>query len=564
MSYLVLARKWRPKNFKQVLGQAHIVRALENSLKHDTVGHSFLFTGTRGVGKTSLARILAKAVNCQSQDLQLRPCLQCPSCDGVESNNNLDVIEIDAASNNGVDQIRDLIDNAQYLAVGGGRKVYIVDEVHMLSMSAFNALLKILEEPPPHVLFILATTEVEKVPATIQSRCQRFDFKEFTTAQIEQNLRQICEKEGIKIVSDAALLDLCELSRGSARDSLSLLEQILSLSEEKIISDDTVAQGAGVPGRKHIEIIYHALLNGQVKTLREEYQKCLEKTFHLKYLANAILAQAFEAAQSRVLEKNHKKILNDFETAELIWIYEELDRGFVAQLNSLNPERSLLLLLIKVAMRRQILSPAQNKKEREDFAPTASAVVPGSAVVSAPVVESAPMQEAPIEMPVEVSVVLSQPQEVVAPLVPSRSWDGFLASLLQSAPVTAANLEQGNLLGEIKFEENRLQIVVAFSQESQIFFDYLSTPTIKAKVDEKVRDYFQQESENLDLRFVLLEEATRQETKFLSKADEFKNQKLMADQKQRDGILNHPLVIGAEKVFNTKVDKVVLNNEENV
>ena len=228
MSYQVIARKWRPQSFNEVVGQNHITQTLTNALRNNRLHHALLLTGPRGTGKTSSARILAKSIRCPNA-IDFVPCDQCDSCLEIAQSRSADVIELDGASNNGVDAIRDLRDSVSYMPSSGKYKVYIIDEVHMLSTSAFNALLKTLEEPPPHVVFILATTEVQKIPQTILSRCQRYDFRRITIKQITEQLRKICEGEKIQ-AEDEALWMIARQGDGSMRDSLSLLDQVITFA----------------------------------------------------------------------------------------------------------------------------------------------------------------------------------------------------------------------------------------------------------------------------------------------------------------------------------------------
>jgi len=221
--YQALYRKWRPRTFDDVVGQSHITDTLKQQVASNRLSHAYLFTGTRGTGKTSCAKILSRAVNCQNPQ-NGNPCNQCPACLGIENGSILDVLELDAASNNGVDQVRALRDEAVYTPAAVRKRVYIVDEVHMLSTPAFNALLKILEEPPSHLLFILATTELHKVPATIKSRCQQYSFKRILPGQISQRLSYIAQQEGIDLTANGAAL-LARLADGGLRDALSLLDQ---------------------------------------------------------------------------------------------------------------------------------------------------------------------------------------------------------------------------------------------------------------------------------------------------------------------------------------------------
>ncbi len=236
MKYQVIARKFRPQVFEDVVGQKPIVQTLQNAIQMERVGHAYLFSGPRGVGKTTTARILAKGLNCEKGPT-ITPCNQCPSCQEIASGKSIDVFEIDAASNTGVDNIRELRESAKYAAARSRYKIFIIDEVHMLSTSAFNALLKILEEPPPHVVFIMATTERHKVPATILSRCQQFIFRTISPAEIQAHLRQIAEREGVQI-DDRALSYIVKASEGSMRDAQSLLDQIISFSGQQVVDED--------------------------------------------------------------------------------------------------------------------------------------------------------------------------------------------------------------------------------------------------------------------------------------------------------------------------------------
>src|SRR6185312_8025256 len=266
MSYTVLARRYRSGNFGQLIGQEHVAQTLKKAIDSGRIAHAYLFCGTRGVGKTSMARILAKALNChKSEGPTTEPCGKCDLCVAIARGDDIDVIEIDAASNTGVDNIREVIENAQYRPARSRFKVYIIDEVHMLSKSAFNALLKTLEEPPGHVKFILATTEPEKVLATILSRCQRYDFRNIPTREIAQHLASICKQEGIEAEDDALLL-VAKAGAGSMRDSLSLLDRVLSVGE-KHLTLDMVEQLLGLPKAQLLFDLADAIGRGDVKAV---------------------------------------------------------------------------------------------------------------------------------------------------------------------------------------------------------------------------------------------------------------------------------------------------------
>ncbi len=238
MSYLVLARRWRPSRFEELIGQPHVAKTLLNSIRKGRIAHAYLFTGPRGVGKTSAARLVARALNCLAPE-NGEPCGKCQSCTSITQGRFIDSIEIDAASNTSVDDIRKLREGIRYAPIEGKVKIYVIDEVHMLSTSAFNALLKTLEEPPEHAYFCLATTEPQKVPATIISRCQRFDFRRVSSAELRDHLQRICESDKIEYDLDA--LDIiARRADGSVRDSLSLLDQVIAFADGKALKDDTI------------------------------------------------------------------------------------------------------------------------------------------------------------------------------------------------------------------------------------------------------------------------------------------------------------------------------------
>lgn len=263
--YQALYRKWRPRTFDEVVGQEHITDTLKRQVSADRLSHAYLFTGTRGTGKTTCAKILSRAVNCE-HPVNGSPCNQCPACLGIENGSILDVLELDAASNNGVDQVRALRDEAVYTPAAVKKRVYIVDEVHMLSTAAFNALLKILEEPPAHLMFILATTELHKVPATIKSRCQQFSFKRLLPTEISARLNYVCAQEGIALSTDASAL-LSRLADGGMRDALSLLDQCAGYSD--VVDVPQVLDALGLAGNVETARLMESIAKGDTAAALE-------------------------------------------------------------------------------------------------------------------------------------------------------------------------------------------------------------------------------------------------------------------------------------------------------
>lgn len=266
MSYVVIARRWRPQLFNEIIGQEHVSKTLSNAISNNRIAHSFIFTGPRGVGKTTCARILAKALNCETGPTPT-PCNECASCTGITKGSSMDVLEIDGASNRGIDEIRNLRENIRYTPTLGKYRIYIIDEVHMLTKEAFNALLKTLEEPPEHVIFIFATTEIHKVPATILSRCQRFDFRRIPLRTIMSHLKMICEGDKIEI-EEEALLQIAKKADGSMRDGQSILDQLISYSGNKVTFEN-VAQALGIIHQDIYFRIAKHVLDEQIKELVE-------------------------------------------------------------------------------------------------------------------------------------------------------------------------------------------------------------------------------------------------------------------------------------------------------
>lgn len=296
--YQALYRKYRPKNFDEVVGQEHITATLKQEIASGRIGHAYLFTGSRGTGKTSCSKIIAKAVNCPNQH-DGNPCGVCEICKGIDDGSVLDVTEIDAASNNGVDNIRQLREEANFTPAQVSYRVYIIDETHMLSVGAFNALLKIMEEPPEHVIFILATTEVHKIPATILSRCQRFDFRRISPAVIAARVRWVCEQEGIQIEPQAADL-IASLAEGGMRDALSLLdvcrsnarsgEQDSSASRAEKITLEHVRQSAGLAVSDSLFAVADAVLRRDVPAVLQEIDRMFENSIDFEKMCVQLIA----------------------------------------------------------------------------------------------------------------------------------------------------------------------------------------------------------------------------------------------------------------------------------
>jgi DNA polymerase-3 subunit gamma/tau len=374
-SYLVLARKWRPQVFEEVVGQRHITQTLQNAISQKRVAHAFLFTGARGVGKTSTARILAKALNCDTGP-QINPCNHCASCQEITNGSSMDVIEIDGASNRGIDEIRELRENVRYTPAKGHYKIYIIDEVHMLTKEAFNALLKTLEEPPPHIVFILATTEPHKIPATILSRCQRYDFKRIPLREIRESLKRIVGQEEIQI-SQRGLISIAQESEGSLRDAQSLLDQVIAYGG-KNIRDEDIAEVLGLIDRKILNDTVEAIADKDVARCME----IIEHVYHfgydlqhfcrelLQYLRNLILIKVSQHPEGLIeLPEEElelfKRQAEKFQFDQLNHLFSLLLKGEQEVAQSTFPRTMLEMTLIRMATLRPILPIDEMMKKLE-------------------------------------------------------------------------------------------------------------------------------------------------------------------------------------------------------
>jgi DNA polymerase III subunit gamma/tau len=301
MPYEVFARKWRPQLLEEVIGQEHITQTLRNALIHNRLAHAYLFTGARGVGKTSVARILAKALNCPNVH-EGDPCNKCPSCTEITNGSSMDVQEIDGASNRGIEEIRNIRENIKYMSSHGAYRIYIIDEVHMLTLPAFNALLKTLEEPPEHAKFIFATTEPHKIPVTILSRCQRFDFKRIPLLMIEQQIKKITTKEGIDI-SDTGISVIAREAEGSMRDAESLLDQVISFTGSTV-EDRQIIEVLGVMDRDLIYRISQAIINGDGKSCLDIIDEIYNYGYEIKQFYREIMSQFRNLIVSLISKEN--------------------------------------------------------------------------------------------------------------------------------------------------------------------------------------------------------------------------------------------------------------------
>ena len=444
--YRALYRKWRPSRFEDVVGQQAIVTALKNQVATSRIGHAYLFTGTRGTGKTTCAKIFAKAVNCPHQEGG-DPCCQCDICRGIENGSILDVVEIDAASNNGVDNIRDIRDETAYIPSECTYKVYIIDEVHMLSMAAFNALLKIMEEPPSHVIFILATTEIHKVPATILSRCQRYDFGRIQPQDIAARLLYIAGEEQIGLAPEAADL-IARLADGALRDALSILDTCVGVSTQ--VDAELVRRMSGVTDRGYLFEISAGVHNrdsagvlAQVAALRQRSvdmkRLCEELINHYRNLMLAALpgGGALLTGVPPEEESRYMQMAGEIPQAESIRAIQALGSAMERMSRGTDQRIELELALFSLT---EPVAPAAQPAAATPFvsapvAPTSSTWAPKAPEPAQPAAQQPPQQPEPSAAPAPVQEEDLPPWEVDEPLSPKTLPEKEIPTPAPAAPV---------------------------------------------------------------------------------------------------------------------------------
>lgn len=500
MSYIVLARKWRPMTFDDVIGQEHITRTLVNALQQERIAHAFIFSGPRGVGKTTTARLLAKAVNCLNQPAT-NPCNKCENCLSVTAGRDLDVIEIDGASNRGIDEIRNLRENIRFSPATATHKVYIIDEVHMLSKEAFNALLKTLEEPPSHAIFIFATTEIHKVPITILSRCQRFDFKRIPSRQIADQLQRIAENEKIDIDRESLLL-IARKADGGMRDATSILDQLVSYSQGTI-NLQQVQESLGIIGEELYFQFSNLLLDGDNARVIEFAGEVFHQGYDLlnfvqgleEHLRNVLLTIATGSADqletADLYREQYAALAPQFKDKDLLHYLDLLTRAEETLKYSPNPMLYFELLLLKLANKPKVMDIQallkllqSSQKKKTDLSSEASVEITGDAVpvrpavakpevvISQPIKSPAPEAEKPpavtatVKLPkltfnnenVSTSAIQPTPgaQDIAAVNIDfatlTQGWQAFLSQLRRERAMLATSLQEAipyQLTGDI-------------------------------------------------------------------------------------------------------------------
>ena len=547
MSYLVLARKYRPQTFAEVIQQDHITRTLTNAISAGRMVHAVLFSGPRGTGKTTVARILAKAMNCEKGPTPV-PCNSCRSCREITAGSAVDVYEIDGASNNSVDQIRDLRENLRYMPAHSQYKIYIIDEVHMLSIAAFNALLKTLEEPPAHVMFIFATTEPQKIPVTILSRCQRHDFRRISIESMTQHMEMISSKEGIQMPSESVWLVAREAG-GSMRDALSLLDQVMACCDAAVTHEQAL-EVLGIMDRKIMFDISEAVFRQDVPALLEIIDDTYDKGHDMKRL----YAELVEHARNMLIVKMGRNVdklvdlpaheldrikdqIKDIPVVFLNQVFDLLFREEVAVKLSTQPKLALEMVMIKLfqakpalpieelilkldALQKTVQSAPSQKSERSDESP-----------VTPPLKKNRPAASGGPAIAEQTKPFGSGSEAADKDL--ASTWEKIIDIISEASPALATNLAHSTLK---TLTDGALEIEVNGNGFNINMIKRKKNMAILYKV---VRDYFGKEKK-ITVTGRLIASSQTHEKKDM-------------ENRQKQEALNHPLVADAIEIFNGKL-----------
>jgi DNA polymerase-3 subunit gamma/tau len=566
MAYLVLARKWRPQNFTDLIGQEHVSQTLANAIRSGRIHHAFLFTGARGVGKTSAARILAKALNCD-EGLSDQPCGTCSSCTEITAGQGLDVIEIDGASNTGVDDVRELRENIRYLPNRSRFKIFIIDEVHMLSTNAFNALLKTLEEPPEHAKFIFATTEPHKIPITILSRCQRFDFRKIPLARVASRMREISDAEQLTI-SDRSLSLVARQGEGSMRDALSTLDQVIAFSGEQV-DDEAVQTLLGMVDRRLLLDTVEAVLQRDSRRALDAVRRVDQLGLALRRFTQDLLEMFRGMVICKVVDdpaemldlvgeelKELKALAEEPSLDDLQRIVTLLMKTQTELVNSSFPLLTLEMSLVRLAtlaptqdlaklishiesLEKRLGSTPLPKAQHPAQRPTSSST-PGARPVQAP----APAPTTPIPSP---DPPPKKPEAPVATSIESKGWQGLVEQVKQSRPMLGSVLEHGRLL---KLEIPVIEIGYA---KGSFMISQLQEPDISQDLEALTTEYFGQP---VKLR-ILTVDIEQQSAAPPSLVEEREAKETDRMRRLREDAMEHPALKSVQDIFKGEIKKVI-------
>jgi DNA polymerase-3 subunit gamma/tau len=506
MSYKVLARRHRPQVFADIIGHAHLVSALKLAISKNQIGHAYLFTGTRGIGKTTIARIFAKSIRCLNLSKESEPCNQCICCKNFED--SIDVVEIDGASNNSVENVRELITSAQYLPTTGSRKIYIIDEVHMLSASAFNALLKTLEEPPSHVVFILATTDPNKLPETITSRCQRFDFINATDLELNQLIDKILQSEEMELENSSLKETIVKFSQGSYRDCLSILEKIIQFRHQKTITEEFLFGILGVPPEKLVKELMVNIIDCKGNGTLSVFNQILQTGTSLENLITALLDCLYTEVK-QAMESQSSNL------AELIWIFESIGKDAGWTLKGKNSRQLAAVSLIKISSRDQLFKKTPTHHQT-------------------PV----PKKNEELEK---------------KKLIEDKIRNCLYFSTDKLSPTIRTNVIHSEL-SDMLFENEVVSLMISFKSTDEIFYEFVSDELIRKKIEDALVIEL---GLAVKVNFAIL--SAQDSVNFQSYADKMVKAKEDQNKVKESRIKNDPIIQKAEALFGKKIDKIVLN-----
>jgi DNA polymerase-3 subunit gamma/tau len=549
MSYLVLARKWRPQSFEDLVGQEHVSQTLANAIRTGRVHHAFLFTGARGVGKTSAARIFAKALNCET-GITSTPCNECPSCLEITAGQGIDVFEIDGASNTGVDDVRELRENIRYLPSRSRYKIFIIDEVHMLSINAFNALLKTLEEPPDHAKFIFATTEPHKIPVTILSRCQRFDFRKIALPRVAARLREIADAEKIRI-SDRSLALVARRGEGSMRDSLSTMDQVIAFCGEDVANEDV----QGLLGMVDRRLLFDVVEAVQTRDSRRALE-AVRRVDDLGHSFRQFCQELVELYRAVIL----CKVLDD--PADVLQVIGEelvdLQRlAKSAELDDLQRAQTVLMkaetelvgasfprLTVEMALVRLAnLPPARDvaslvrKLEDLERRLAGTGGLPG--------VAQPPRSSRSVSVEREAVVPIKKAEAPAPSAAGGGGWSGLVTQVRSRRPMIASLLEHGSLLNQ------ELPLLEIGFPAGSFHMDQVKDAETFAVLTEMASEFFAQ---SITIRIVPIDAKSGQAPPSL--LEERKTQESDRKKRLREDALAHPMVQKAVAVFEGEISDV--------
>ncbi|HTN43779.1 MAG TPA: DNA polymerase III subunit gamma/tau [Nitrospiria bacterium] len=579
MDYQVSARKWRPQTFEEVVGQTHVARTLTNAIRQGRIAHAYLFSGMRGVGKTTMARILAKSLNCETavKGPTVAPCQDCPSCRAITGGQSPDVVEIDGASNRGIDEVRELREVLKYAPMAGKYRIYIIDEIHMLTKEAFNALLKTLEEPPSHVIFIFATTEDHKIPSTILSRCQHFRFKRITRQEIIAQLERIIREEGVRI-SGPGLGMIAKAADGSLRDALSFLDQGVAYGGKEV-SDQDLQVILGAAGRELLMSMVMAILRRQtsealrrVKELADQGMDYRQFTGELlEYLRHLVMAKSTAAPEEMIdLSSEEVEEIRQLSSWASLEEMQRLFGVFSMALESFRGAAHPVFVLEMAVIRATQIQPLESferllerlqhlERSLQDGSTTSQDTrVPiagplevraaGPKVQASPTTDPDPKSEVqpPQPGPARVKPIEINSEESGRPGLPLERWGAVVKRLLQERPNVGSYLEKGVVQEWIPGNEKDI-LVIGYDEGAAVFADFIQKDETQAVIASALREVF---GKPVELKVVRRERSAAERTRL--KLQHEQQSQLQRKRIQQESMA-HPLVKEALNILGGEV-----------